>query len=164
LPDKAFWSTISSMEGRIKYPLRIAVLVLYCVYAMSPIYLSALVGKNDWTAECGDPDKNITIGIVWVNVLLSKIVGADHSGKSAPTEVRTGGHEREFILIKKKRAVVRETFRVRPLLIKQAAASIGERATAEPSVTLEIPRRPNLRFEDLYIFSHVGLSPPLVSA
>jgi hypothetical protein len=153
------------MESRFKYPLRITVLVLYCIYAMSPIYLSALVGKNDWTAECGDPEKNITVGIVWVNVLLSKIVGADHGGKPAqPTEVRTEGHEREFILIKKKRAVVRETFRVRPLLIKQAAASIGERATAEPSVTYEIPRRPNVRFEDLYIFSHVGLSPPLVSA
>jgi hypothetical protein len=153
------------MEGRIKYPLRITVLVLYCIYAMSPIYLSALVGKNDWIAECGDPEKNITVGIVWVNVLLSKIVGAGHGGKPAkPTEVRTEGHEREFILIKKKRAVVRETFRVRPLLIKQAAASTGDRAFAEPSVTYENPLRPNVRFEDLYIFSHVGLSPPLVSA
>ena len=148
------------MEGRITYSMRLSVLALYCIYAVSPIYLSAVAGRNDWITECGQQDKNVTLGIVWVNVLLSKIAGTEQCAAATPLEVRTAGREREFLLIRKKRAVLRETFRVRPLLIKQAEASIIDVPPAMLSFVYKAPPRPQYRYADFSIFSHAGLSPP----
>ncbi|NTW59661.1 MAG: hypothetical protein HGB21_03065 [Nitrospirae bacterium] len=152
------------MEGRIKHALHVVVLMFYCSYAMSPIYLSAMAVRNDRIVERGQQEKNVTFGIVWVNVLLSKMIGADRSLPAAPAEVRTGGHEHEFILIKKKRAVLREAFQLRPLRVQLADVSISGGPPAMLSCTGETPRRSNFLHDDITISSHTGLPPPVRSA
>jgi hypothetical protein len=152
------------MEGRIKHALHVVVLVLYCSYAMSPIYLSAMAGRNEWIAERGQQEKNVTLGIVWVNVLLSKMIGADRSLHAAPAEVRNAGHEHEFILIKKERAVLREAFPIMPLRLQMADVSIIDVPPAMLSCTCETPCRSNFHHDDMAISSHTGLPPPFRSA
>jgi hypothetical protein len=152
------------MEDRIKHALHVVVLLLYCTYAMSPIYLSAMAVRNDWIAERGQQEMKVTLGIVWVNVLLSKMIGADRSLSATPAEVRNVGHEHEFILIKKKRAVLREIFLIRPLRVQQADVSITDIPLARLSCNCETPRRSNFLHDDITISSHTGLPPPFRSA
>ena len=141
--------------------MHVIVLVFYCSYAISPIYLSAVAGRNDWTAECGHLDRNVTIGIVWVNVLLSKLVGSGHSQPAAPTELHADDREREFILIKKKRDVLRETIRIKPVLVKLAESRLAESPVPTLSCTCDTPHPANYLHDDLTISRHAGLSPPL---
>lgn len=148
------------MESRIKHGLHVVVLMFYCSYAMSPIYLSAMAVRNDWIAERGQQKKNVTFGIVWINILLSKMIGADRSLPAAPAEVQTAGHEHEFILIKKKRAVLREAFLISPLRVQLADVSIIDATSAMLSCTGEMPRRSNFLHDDIAISSHTGLPPP----
>jgi hypothetical protein len=152
------------MEGRIKHALHVVVLVLYCSYSMSPIYLSAMAVRNDWIAVRGQQDNTITLGIVWVNVLLSKMIGADRSLPAALAEVRTAGHEHEFILIKKNRAVLREVFPIRPLWVQLADVSVIDVSLPMLSCTYETLRHSNFLHDDMTISSHAGLPPPFRSA
>jgi len=152
------------MEGRIKHVLHVVVLVLYCSYAMSPIYLSAMAARSGWIAQCGHQDKSVTLGIVWVNVLLSRFFPAHHCLPAATTEMIAAEHDREFILIKKKRAVLRESFQVRPDLVQQADVSFPAVTPAKPLSARNALCRQKFRYEDLSNFCHGGLSPPLPSA
>lgn len=152
------------MNSRIKYSMRIAILVLYCIYAISPIYLSAMAGRNDWVARCGREDKSITLGIVWINVLLSKFLPAHQCAPEAPSALTSAEHDREFILIKKIRAVLREGVQVKPDAVQQADCSSAHVPAAKPLFADYAPLRKNVRNEDLSNFCHGGLSPPLPSA
>jgi hypothetical protein len=152
------------MQGRIKHTLCIMTVVVYCIYAMSPIYLSALAAKDEWISEPGHSEQNFTLGIVWLDVLLSAIDEPDLCAPAKPLEISAREDEREFFLIKKKRAVHRETFRIKPLLEKLPDISTSAAQPALPSFAGEVVRRPNFRSEEIYVFSHVGLSPPLRSA
>jgi hypothetical protein len=151
------------MNSGTKYSMRISILALYCIYAISPIYLSAMAGRNGWVAQCGHEDKSITLGIVWVNVLLSKFLPAQQCAPAAPTELASAEHDREFILIKKIRAVLREGVQVKPDSVQQADGSSAHVPAAKPFVADYAPFRKNFRSEDLWNFCHGGLSPPLPS-
>jgi hypothetical protein len=151
------------MNSRITYSMRFSILVLYCIYAISPIYLSAMAGRNDWVAQCGREDKSITLGIVWVNVLLSKFIPAHPCAPAGPSELTSAEHDREFILIKKKRAVLRESVQVKPDAVHQADGSSARVPAAKPPVADNAPLRKNFLSEDLSNFCHGGLSPPIPS-
>jgi hypothetical protein len=148
------------MNSRIKYSMRMAILVLYCIYAISPIYLSAMAGRNGWVAQCGHEDKSITLGIVWVNVLLSKFLPVHQCVQAAPPELLFAKHNREFILIKKIRAVLRESVQVKPESVQQADGPSAHVPAAKPLIADNAPLRKNIRSEDLANFCHGGLSPP----
>ena len=152
------------MNIRIKYSMHISILVLFCIYAISPIYLSAMAGRNDWIAQCGHEDKSITLGIVWVNFLLSKFLPAHQCAPAAPSELVSAEHNREFILIKKKRAVLRESVQVKPDLMQQVDGSSTHVLSAKPLFANNALLHKNICSKDLSNFCHGGLSPPLPSA
>jgi hypothetical protein len=81
-----------------------------------------------------------------------------------PLEMASAEHDREFILIKKQRAVLRESFHVKPDQVQQAdVSSIGIPPNMPPVVNRTL-RFPRFRYENFYILTHAGLSPPLYVA
>ena len=141
--------------------MRRLVLAVYCIYAMSPVYLSAMGGRNDWLAPEGQPEQGVTIGIVWVNVVLASLVDGDRGGcGTACAAVENGEQGQEFILIKKKRALVSETFRLRPVFAHgtDPAARPGRHELVPGA--LDVPRSLQFRHTDTPLSHHLGLSPP----
>ncbi|MHB8845924.1 MAG: hypothetical protein ACYC7L_14395 [Nitrospirota bacterium] len=149
------------MDGRVTYMLRLSVLVLYCFYAVSPVYLTSAAGRGARLAECGYGDSNVTCGIVWINVLLSGLVPAHQDAPAATMELAADEHDREFILVKNKRAVLRERVQLRPALVLQAAGPAADVPHAKPFFVDSAPLRSNFRYDDLLTFCHGGLSPPV---
>lgn len=150
-----------SMEGWITYLLRLSILALYCVYAVSPVYLTSAAGRGEGLAECGHGDINVTCGIVWINVLLSELVPAHLEAPVMARELAASEHDREFFLVKNKRAVLRERVQLKPALVLQAAGLAAAVPLAKPSFVDASPPRPNFRYDDLLTFCHGGLSPPV---
>ena len=140
--------------------MRVSILVLYGIYAVSPVYLSAMSGRHDWIVPCGHQDKDISLGIVWVNVLLSKFLPAHQCVQTTTTEMTAAGQDREFILVKKKRAVLRESFSFKPDLVLQTGGSAAAGEPAKPLPLDAASCHPNGRCDDLLAFCRGGLSPP----
>jgi hypothetical protein len=152
---------IGQMDSRIKYALRVSILVFYCIYAVSPVYLTSVAGRNDWLTECGHQEMDVTCGIVWINVLLSKLVVSHQYAPTTPSEMTSAEHDRGFILVKKQRAVLRESVQIKPDSVQQADGSSTDVPPAVPPVVRRTLRIPQFRYEDFYRFTHAGPSPPL---
>ncbi len=152
------------MRDRLTQLLRTATLALYCIYAMSPIYLSALTDKKELFVACGRPAEKVTVGIVWVKVLFSSLCSGDEETAAAvPRELKANDQERDFILIKKKRAVLRGGLRIKPRLEKLADVPLTHLSPVLSSWADEAPCRVHFRQENIALFSHAGLSPPRFS-
>jgi hypothetical protein len=134
------------------------------MYAISPIYLSALIVKRGSIVEAGPAAQKVTVGIVWVKVLLSSLSRGRDAGAAAARELKANDQEREFILIRKKRAVLPDVFRIRPLLEKTAVLSLPAVSPVLTSGVHKVPCRRCFRQENMSIFIHAGLSPPLRSS
>jgi hypothetical protein len=152
------------MDSRMKYALRVSILVFYCIYAVSPVYLTSVAGRSDWLHECGHQEMDVTCGIVWINVLLSKLVATHQHMPTMPLEMASTEHDRGFILVKKQRAVLRESFQVKPDQVQQTDGSSTDIPPNMPPVVNSALRFPQFRYENFYIFTHAGLSPPLYIA
>lgn len=149
------------MAGRIKYALRISILVFYCIYAVSPVYLTSAAGGNDRFAECGRQEMDVTCGIVWINVLLSTLVAADRPAPAMSPDMASAEHGRGFILVRKQRAVLRESIQVKPEQAQRAGGSSTDLLPPmPPPVVARTFRSSPFRYEDFCLFSHAGLSPP----
>jgi hypothetical protein len=149
------------MNNRLGYAVRILVLACYCGYAISPIYLSTAAFGGDGKTGCGHREADVTLGIVWVNVLFSQLLNVHQCVPESGPIVRTAAHDREFILIKKKRAVLRESYQVRPLQSETAEASTPGDAPAAPLPVTAAPRSAHGGHKDFPFLSYGGLSPPL---
>ncbi len=139
------------------------ILAFYCIYAISPVYLSA-IGGREHTAAWGASERNVTMGIVWVNVLLSSLTEVHGTGTPVPASVQADETGREFILIKKKRALLNETYRVRPLLESQAVVTAFTGSPEPRLLAFDGSRGPQVRHSDQPLSTHLGLSPPHLSA
>lgn len=148
------------MNGRTTYVLRFSILVLYGFSAVSPVYLTSAAGRGDGLAECGRGDIHVACGIVWINVLLSELVPAHPCVPTRTAALTANEHDREFILVKNKRAVLRERVQLRPALVLQAAGPAADVPLVKPFFIDASPHRPSFRYDDLLTFCHGGLSPP----
>ncbi len=151
------------MRRRPKQGLLRLILAFYCIYAISPIYLSAMSGREH-VAPWGAPERNVTLGIVWVNVLLSSLADVHGTGTPASPSVQADETSREFILIKKKRALLSETYRVRPLFETQAIVTVFTGYSGPRQQAFDDSRSLPVRQSGQPLSSHLGLSPPQLSA
>ncbi|MDH4162999.1 MAG: hypothetical protein OEW15_09965 [Nitrospirota bacterium] len=142
--------------------IRTAVLVLYSIYAFSPIYLSTSAIRSLEPLSFDDEGKDISIGIVWVNIVLSSVISDDRVGATtAPLEVAPNEKDPDFFLIKKKRAVLRHTQELpapeqtSPVLLENDEEFVP--AVREYMVVQDLRHR--LSNSSHYL--HIGLSPPL---
>ncbi len=148
------------MLFRPKQALLRVTLALYCIYAVSPIYLSAMIGR-DHLAAAGD--RSVTVGIVWVNVILSSFADT-HEGAAATAALQADEEGRKFILIRKKRALSIETYKVRPFFEELYDVALGVDRPEPRSCVAEVAPRLRIRHTDIPLSHHLGLSPPFRSA
>ena len=152
------------MTRQFIYIVRLAVLVLFCMYAMSPIYRSATTARNAKPFSCGE-EPGVTVGIVWVNIVLSSMI--DDGGSDAASgdaAVSSDDQDRDFVLIHKKRAVLRNAHDLAPLM-KTILASVDDGDAIAPAAPVhEVPQDLRHRLQDSTHYLHLGLSPPLYSA
>ncbi len=148
------------MTGRTTQRLQKLVLALYCIYAISPIYLSAMEGRQHFLAA--GTERSVTVGIVWVNVLLTSLVDEDRGGGGAAVEA--GSQGQEFILIRKKQALLNETFRIRPVLEEETDLSAGPDQPELMAGAFDVPPSQHFRHRDIPLSHHLGLSPPALLA
>lgn len=159
--ERAVLEYYAAMRGRILYAMRLAILALYCAYTVSPIYLSAMAGAKDTLVSCGDPSQKVTVGIVWLRVLVSSLCGDDEEAPAvAAREVRGHDSENDFILIKKKRAVLREEPRLSPPLAKAVDVPVPPAAPLLAAFARETRWPRCFRQENISLYAHAGLSPP----
>ncbi len=149
------------MCGRIKHITRASVLVLFSLYAISPIYMSTVIGVEGKRFERERSARNVTIGIVWLKVLASSFLDDDQDDNNdAVAQVFTSSQDGGLILIKKKHVLFREQFEVKPHL----ETDVLPRSTSEDHVAspreFEIPKEPRHRETDGYLSLNTGLSPP----
>ncbi len=144
------------MSPRPKQAILRLILALYCVYAISPLYLSTLSGREHVLA--GRTEPGIMMGIVWVKVVLSSLV--DVRPGDAPAVMQADEQGREFILIRKKRALFSETFRVRPVFEEGAVLAPSLDRLEPPAGAVDDPRSLQVWHNDTPLSRHLGLSPP----
>ncbi len=147
------------MNGRTIQGLRTSVLLLYCVYAMSPIYLSAM-GREHLPEAWSGQERTITMGIVWVNVLLTSLVDDDHRDATGAAAVQSDDPGKDFILIRKTRGLFSETFRLRPLFFQEHATFFADGQLELSSGAVDVAAVLPFRRSDVPISRHLGLSPP----
>ena len=143
------------MTSRLTYVLRVSTLVLYGVYAMSPLYkmLADEPGKIDET-----------VGIVWVKMVLSELSQEDNDNHSSqPVELSMDDPQNDFVLVRKKRAVLRENLDFAPCRQEIKGALSGDLPPLIPTAFL-VPLDLTEHRSDDYTSLHQGLSPPLRSA
>jgi hypothetical protein len=148
------------MAKKLRYALRVAVLVLYGCYALSPIYLLVAAGDDDLRRDLCRPSQDYSMGIVWVNVLLSSLLEEGKGDATTSVKASLAQQDPDLILIKKKRAVFREQYAVTQP-IDTIALSLD--STVKPLASFheyEIPLDPQHRETNGYSSLHAGLSPP----
>ncbi len=150
------------MSPRPKQAILRLILALYCVYAISPIYLSTVGGRDHTLA--GQLQSGVTMGIVWVKVVLSSLADVHRGGSvAAPAAMQDEEQGREFILIRKKRALFRETFRIRPFFKEEVVLAASPDRPEPPAGAIGDPRSLQVRHNDIPLSHHLGLSPPSFS-
>ncbi len=113
------------MLWKIRHISRVAFLFLYAIYAFTPIHMYAMAGADNRSPGRFLAGKHASTDIVWANVLFS-FFGDDDDEIEAPTagarifsNAQQGG---DIVLVKKRRALVREQLDVKPLFDTKTAA------------------------------------------
>lgn len=149
-----------TMQGTIKNIAR-AVLLLYGIYAFSPVYMSLNISGSHGLDDNSSSTKRVSIGIVWVNFLVSAVVFHDNdAAEAADGLVSAGAQGDDMILIKKKRVVCRSKCRIKPILTTDFLPAGGTEHSDAPASEYEIVGDPLHKETGVYIYLSTGLSPP----
>jgi hypothetical protein len=141
--------------ARHKHSLyHILVLLFFCTYAVSPICLNVSTGLNS-AQQDSDASKQYTIGIIWIKVCLSQVLGIDFDDADGD------GTKDVTILIKKKRAVLKSYSIPKPV---QNTYSLPLQAQENIALALhdhDIELDPRDHAADGWQHLSTGLAPPL---
>ncbi len=149
------------MSSRFHSTVRFLLLLFYGIYSLSPIYASTPTNCSD----CRDHRRHshpYSVGIVWVNVVLSSLADDEIDGQGPAGEASLSEDTTDLILIKKKRAVLREQDAVPsppPSISTLPVVPTGQHLAA--CRVREIPLDLKHRESDGYSTLHAGLSPPV---
>ncbi len=150
------------MLWKVRHMGRIFFLLLYAIYALTPIHMYAMSGGGNGGPGRFHPGKHASTDIVWVNVLFASLFDNDDvEAPSAGARISAGaGPGGDMVLVKKRRAVCREQFDVKPLFdTKTLHPGCFEQPLAG-SLGYEIAKDPLLRETDGCLTLNTGLSPP----
>ncbi|MGE5172960.1 MAG: hypothetical protein ACM3MD_03935 [Betaproteobacteria bacterium] len=139
---------------------RIFFLLLYAIYALTPIHMYAMSGGGNGGPGRLHVGKHASTDIVWANVLFSSLVDDDEAS-SAGARVSAGSQQGgDVVLVKKRRALFREQFDFTPLLDIEMLPPGGLERTPFRSADYETTKDPLLRETDGCLVLNTGLSPP----
>jgi hypothetical protein len=139
---------------------RIAFLLLYAIYALTPIHLYAMSGGSNGSSGRLLAGKHTSTDIVWANVLFSSPdddIEAPFAGVRMFSTAHQGG---DMVLVKKRRALVREQLDVKPLFDTKTLSPGGLERPLVRSLEYEIAKDPLLRETESSLTLNTGLSPP----
>lgn len=115
---------------------------------------------DDTTSDCSHPGR-VKVGIVWLNFLVSAFADEAQIGDIFDAaRLSAAPRDGRMILVKKKRAVLREQTKVRPLSEAEFLPFTNIDHPVTSSRDFEISRDPRLRESDGYVGLNTGLSPP----
>ena len=157
-----YYDTIAAMLRKVRHTGRIAFLLLYAIYALTPIYMYAMAGGNNEGFGRLLSDKHTATDIVWANVLFSSpddAVEAPSAGVRILSNAHQGG---DMVLVKKRRALAREQLDVKPLFDTKTLSPGGVERPLMRSLEYEIAKGPLLRETDGCLTLNTGLSPPFL--
>ncbi len=136
--------------------VRLFVLAIFCVSAMSPLCVSGHLNDNTLIAkQHNDERTNVTIGIVWVKILLFALTGRmieDNCGDGIP--------DGTTVLTKKNGAVCREYANIRPYQEAKLIPLVKSQTDLVRSLKLEHLSYYNPHIVKGYRHISTGLSPP----
>ena len=141
-----------------------AILVLLSLvgYTISPLYASFSNALSDSTERSDRmADKKVTYGILWVSVVLDEVFNdQDQPVRDQAAQIDAQESDDDLVLVKRKRALLRERLSVRPYL--QCIVLSIDRPVHEvvPHIAYEIPRDLIHLHSDGYHSISTGLSPP----
>jgi hypothetical protein len=149
------------MMGNAKKLMRIFFLVLYALYALTPVTMYAMAG-GDGTRGFLHARNHASADIVWANVLFSFFIGADEEvpPSSDPRIIAAAQPGGDVVLIKKRRALSREPFDFKPLFDMKLLPPGGFEPRPAHSSEFSLVKNPLLREACGCLVLNTGLSPP----
>ncbi len=151
------------MLWKIRHISRVAFLFLYAIYAFTPVHMYAMAGGGNRGPDRLRAAKHASTDIVWANVLFSFLEDDDDdtgpptvSARSVST-VQQGG---DVVLVKKRRALVREQFDIKPLFDTKTLPPGGLERLSARFQEYKIAEEPLPRVTDVCLTLNTGLSPP----
>ncbi len=151
------------MLWKIRHISRVAFLFLYAIYAFIPIHVYAMAGADNRSPSRFLAGKHASTDVVWANVLFS-FFGDDDDEIEPPavgarifSNAQQGG---DVVLVKKRRALVREQFDIKPLFDTKTLPPGGLERLPTNSQEYEVAKDPLPRVTDVCLTLNTGLSPP----
>jgi len=142
---------IKHMQKLAHAVVQLGLLLFFSVYALSPIYVSAQIDHHGKVQV----DQGLAKGIVWVEMLLSTLSGQD------PNDADSNGvDDHMHVLVKKKRAVIRESISLKPLFSVVTLSSVPDDLVIVSSYSNEISHDLRHHESEGYYTLNSGLSPP----
>ncbi len=156
------------MNFRPLYPLREnargflrgVVLTFYFIYALSPLYCT-FQPVNENIIGGRHPSGQASVGIVWLNVLISSFTHDAQASEGRAAARLAAASCDDMILIKKRRAVLREQREVRPLNETVFLPRIDRDCPETASRYFDVRGKTGLQVRDGHVAPSTGLSPPL---
>ncbi len=151
------------MLWKIRHISRVAFLFLYAIYAFTPIHMYAMTGGGNGRPGRLLAAKHASTDIVWANVLFSFFADDDDdieapaAGARIYSIVQQGG---DIVLVKKRRALIREQLDVKPLFDTKTLPPGGLERLSARFQEYKIAEEPLPRVTDVCLTLNTGLSPP----
>ena len=142
------------MLWNVRHMGRVAILLLYAIYALTPIHLCAMEGDGNGGGARLLAGKHSSTDIVWVNVLFSSLINDD-----APSGDAQEGDD--VVLVRKRRAVLREHVLAKPLHETEDLPPTDSEQGSQSFHEYELTKRPAHQDTDGYLALNTGLSPPV---
>ncbi len=147
------------MQWNAKRIVRIFFLFLYALYAFTPVHMYAMAGGGG-TRSLLHTRKHASTDIVWANVLYSFLVDDDDTPPAGVGISADASPDGDVVLVKKRRALLREQFDIKPLFDIEMLPPGGLERTPFTSAEYETAKTPLLRETDVCLVLNAGLSPP----
>lgn len=147
------------MPSYMKHITRALILPFFLMYALSPLYLSSM-SDGAGIADLHRADNNVTVGIVWLSSLIDSIVPEDDMLPMRGIHAVQAEQDDVMILIKKKRVLARESYKLRPILQLILGTPVQAENPVSVDSTFDIRHDLIHNHSDGYYSLSTGLSPP----
>lgn len=135
--------------------------LIYGIYALSPSYAQFRAKDGADEISGGPLYRGLQVGILWVNVLFDALTDAEQAGDHNRAEqILRSSQDEDMVLVKRKRAIQREDYSVRPHLDAGTVLAEDPLPLLPQSFSFGILHDPVHRHADGDHSLSAGLSPP----
>lgn len=135
----------------------IIVLLLFVIYAISPVCITFLPGEGGVAASSRHNDATVKVGIVWLKVFLTALTDSD------PDDINGDGLlDGDQVLAAKEHALLRAHLRFKPFFEAQPRLLRVPEPLLDLAREYEVPKDLHHLESDGYTSLNTGLSPPVL--